>query len=344
MKVPKPRKLKSGNYFIYLRLGGETLSITRPTAKECTRAAELVKAQYRASNGPISQPSSDKTLKNLMQDYIDKYSPVLSPATIRGYDSIKKNRFKKYADIPVKNIKNWQEVINTEAELCAPKTLKNAWSFLNAAMQNAKLPKQNVTLPSAVPSEHPWLDTDEVIKMVQLAKKSKYAIPILLGLHGLRRSEICALTWDDIDLKSKRISVNKAMVPDKNNNYVIKNKAKTSKGNRVVPIMIPDLLEELNAVPKQDRNGAVVKCHINTLYKVTNRICKENGFDLIGAHGLRHSFASVGHAQGVPIPEMQLLGGWDDAATLQKIYTHIAEKEKLKAENAISAFFNSSKT
>ena len=48
MKVPKPRKLSSGNWYIYLRLGGEGVSITETTEKKCIRAAQVIKAKYLA--------------------------------------------------------------------------------------------------------------------------------------------------------------------------------------------------------------------------------------------------------------------------------------------------------
>ena len=37
MKVPAPRKLPSGSWFIQLRLGGESIPVTAATAKDCTR-------------------------------------------------------------------------------------------------------------------------------------------------------------------------------------------------------------------------------------------------------------------------------------------------------------------
>lgn len=46
MKVPKPRKLSSGNWFIQLRLGGESISVTEPTEKKCIKSAQLIKAEF----------------------------------------------------------------------------------------------------------------------------------------------------------------------------------------------------------------------------------------------------------------------------------------------------------
>ena len=74
---------------------------------------------------------------------------------------------------------------------------------------------------------------------------------------------------------------------------------------------------------------------------INGEVCEREGLPLIGAHGLRHSFASLGHHVGVPAHEMQLLGGWTDAGTMKRIYEHIAAADMLKAQNAIARFFDS---
>lgn len=53
MKVPEPKKLPSGNYFIQLRLNGVSVPVTRPTAKECKREAELIKSEHRAKSASL---------------------------------------------------------------------------------------------------------------------------------------------------------------------------------------------------------------------------------------------------------------------------------------------------
>ena len=46
MKVPEPRKLKSGTWFIQMRLGGESIPVSAPTRTECVKQAEKIKADY----------------------------------------------------------------------------------------------------------------------------------------------------------------------------------------------------------------------------------------------------------------------------------------------------------
>ena len=52
MKVPEPRKLKSGTWFIQMRLGGESVPVSAATRTECIRQAEKIKADYRNGKRP----------------------------------------------------------------------------------------------------------------------------------------------------------------------------------------------------------------------------------------------------------------------------------------------------
>ena len=339
MKVPKPKKLKSGNYYIYLRLGGVGHSITRSTAKECTRAAELLKAEHRANNSPQTHDSRGRTLRQLMQAYTDRYRATLSPSTLYGYDQIIKHRFTNFIDTPYKSITDWQKVVNQEIAKYKPKTVKNEWSFLCASIRDAKLPIPDVKLPAPISATRPYLVPDEVQKLIAVAKDDKCAIPVMLALHGLRRGEIAGLTWEDVDLANGRLSIHQVLVRNENKEWVRKDTAKTKKGNRQIPIMIPELSAALSAVPKQDRHGAVCPCHVSDIYNHINRLCRAAQVPEIGVHGCRHAFASLGHSLSVPINEMMLLGGWDDLATMQKIYTHIGEQEMLAAKNKFANFF-----
>ena len=101
--------------------------------------------------------------------------------------------------------------------------------------------------------------------------------------------------------------------------------------------MIPELLAALEAV--EDKSGPVVRCNPNTIYHQINRVCARNGLPRVGTHGLRHSFASLGYHLGVPELEMMQLGGWADNQTMIRIYTHIANADRVRAENAMAGFF-----
>lgn len=337
MKVPEPRKLDSGTWFIQLRLGGESVPVTASTEKECRDKATLIKAEYKAGKKKLIALDSKLTLSQAIDNYINTKSNTLSPSTLRGYRTIQNNRFSPVMNKPISSVNDWQSVCNTEAKLCSPKTLKNAWHFVASVLRENQVDFTKVALPQVPEFDSPWLEPDQISIFVKAVEGQSCEIPALLALLSLRRSEICALTWENIDLKKKFIAVKGSMVPDETHKFVIKNTTKTKASNRIVPIMIPALLTALEKV--ENKTGNVVSGSPNTIAKRINNICTNAGLPCVGVHGLRHSFASLGYHLNMPEKQCMLIGGWTDSGTMHKIYTHLAAKDTQKYENAMADFY-----
>ncbi len=341
MKVPEPRKLSSGNYFIQLRLNGISVPVTAPTAKECKRQAELIKAEHRAGKRTIVK-KSEITLGEAMDNYIRSKTNTLSPSTIRGYKTIRRNYLQDIMGKRLCDISNWQEIINEAAGRYSPKTVKNTWRFVCSVLRENEIMPPKLVLPQIVPNERPWLEPEQILRFVDAVKDEPHEIPALLALHSLRLSEVMALTWDKVDLEKNTIRVAGAAVFDENQKFVFKTTNKNQTSTRTVPIMIPSLKDALAAV--EDKNGLVVTCHPNTLWARINRTCEANGFPLVGVHGLRHSFASLAYHLGWSEQQTMETGGWGDPQTMHKIYTHLAAADRVKSQNTMALFFQKANT
>lgn len=346
MKIPKPEHLPSGSWRVRLRLGGESISITEPTEQAAIKKAQLVKAEHLAGRPKIRRDTSP-TLDKMIENYISAKKAVLSPSTVRGYEAYRRSRFQAYKNRDPEKI-NWQRMVSDEARICGPKTLKNAWALVAAAIAFSGDVAPAVTLPQVVSDEHPYLEAEQIPAFLDAIRDTPWELPALLGLHGLRRSEAFALTWEDIDLPSEyafnnghlgEIHVRGALVHDADGKLVKKKENKNRSSRRTVPIMIGNLTRKLLAVPQEDRTGRVLTSHPNSAYKAINTICEKAGLPLVGYHGLRHSFASLAHSLGVPEQETMALGGWEDPNTMRKIYTHLDNAARLKAANAITEFY-----
>ena len=344
MKVPKATKMSSGNYYIRMRLGGESISVTAPTERECVRQAQYVKAEYL--NGKRVAPTQKKTLtlEDACNAYINEQQAVLSPSTIRGYNYIVKMRF---SDLMKRNAyditeTDWIKAINAEASKCSPKTLSNAWWFISSVIRKQlKATPPSVTLPQIPPNKRPFLSAEEIKVFVKAVEKTDIAIPALLGLSSLRRSEILALRWENVDLKDRLIHIKGAAVYDSDNILVQKKTNKNTSSTRTIPIMMDELYNALKA--EQKKSGLVCTIHPNVLMDRVNNICKQNGLPLIGVHGLRHSFASLAKHLGMPEQLTMQIGGWSDYQTMHKIYTHISQNDANYYKNAMSDFYNANK-
>jgi len=333
IKVPEPRQLPSGKWFIQLRLKDDdgkqkSVSITEESYDICIAKARAVKAG-------IAEVKSKKTAPKLgavIDKYISEKEAVLSPSTIKAYMSYRKNRFQSYMDKSIDTI-NWQRMISAEAKDVNPKTVFNAWSLVAASLEYHSGTKPKVSLPQQIPNEHPFLSYDQILVFKKKISGKPFEIAALLGLNSLRFSEIKGLTWKDIDLDNLEIKVSGSMVRNKNNELVYKKTNKNKSSNRTVPILHEELIAALKAV--KDKSGYVVSLTEMQLYKAVNDICEECGFPKIGCHGLRHSYASALFYMGIPSDFIQRWGGWIEKDTMERIYTHITQDHNTKMANAV---------
>lgn len=336
MKIPKARQLSSGRWFIQLRLDGESIPITEDTKEQCEAHAMAIKSGLTRRD----RRATELTLGRAIDRYIAKYSPVRSPSTIAGYKSIRRTRFQRWMDVPAEDL-DWQLIVNAEMTICSEKTLKNAFSLARAALGECGI-SIRAKLPTVVPNEHAWLQPDEVIDFIHALDGLSFELPALLALHGLRRSEIFALTWDDIDLKKGLISVDGALVIDDDGNKIRRRQTKTRTSRRKVPILAPELRAALERT--DEKTGPVCTGHPNSLYKQINALCDILNLPRVGVHGLRHSFASLCYHLGLSELETMELGGWSDYATMRKIYTHLSAEDRRSGAQRITEFFQKSLT
>lgn len=338
MKVPEPRKLKSGTWFIQMRLNGVSVPVSAPTAKECRDTAQLIKAEHRAGRRAVGG-KSDLTMRQAIDKYIKAKQNSLSPSTVRGYRTIQRNYFKAYMDVPLKNISNWQAVYDSEEGHLASKTRNNAFSLLSSAVEHSTVQKRpKIDKVPTVTKPREFLDYQEILSFVETIKGKPWEAEALLALHSLRASELLDLTWEDIDFNKGIIRVRGATVPDENEKFVHKDTNKTEESTRSVPIFIPRLLELL----KQRKSaGQRIRYYKRTrnLSEAIKTVCKENKLPEVTLHGLRHSFASLCLHLKIPEDVTMRLGGWSDYMTVHKIYTHISKRDMRQHTVDLQDFF-----
>ena len=324
IKVPEPKQKPNGKWYIQLRLkdeGGKQKSvyILEETEAECRAKAIAIKAGYIERDSKQTVPK----LKDVIDNYISSKDAVLSPSTIKGYKTIRDNRFTVYMDKPINKI-NWQKMINDETKSGKnPKTIHNSWSLVSASVEAETGNRPKVRLPQIAPNEHNFLTYEQIKVFLSAIKGKPVEIAALLGLNSLRVSEIKGLTWDNINLQKQEITVSGSMVYGEGNKLVYKTTNKNRTSNRIVPILFNELSDALSAV--KHKQGYVVSLTEIQIYKAVNRICEENNLPQVGCHGLRHSFASACFYQNIPTDIIQKWGGWHELTTMKRIYTHVAE-------------------
>lgn len=332
--MPAPRQLKSGAWNIELR--AEKQSVTETTPELCIAKAQAIRAGFIA----VQAKAETVTLSRAIDKYIGAKDAVLSPETVRTYKNYQAKRFPSLMDMEVAKITPAiaQAAVNEESRSCSTKTVYNAWGFINTVIASATGQRLDIRTAQVVSDEHAWLMPEEITIFCKAVAGQPCEIGALLALSSLRRSEILALTWENIDLAHRVIHVRGAMVYNADNKLVTKKQNKNKTSRRDVPIMMNQLYDALTAVPIKE--GRVVACAPNTLGKRINRVCAANGLPQIGTHGCRHSFASLAAHLRVPEPVAMEIGGWADSKTMRNIYTHVSKLDVANSQNEIATFFN----
>jgi integrase len=123
-----------------------------------------------------------------------------------------------------------QKMVNDMIEQgLSPKNIRDTYVNVNSAMKQAvKLrmiaynPCEGVTLPKRKKYKSNVYDTEMISKLLDLARGTDIYIPILLCVSaGLRRGEMLALGWDNVDFEKGIISIQRNLVRGEDG-YIIK--------------------------------------------------------------------------------------------------------------------------
>ena len=216
------KKMPSGNYRvrIYDKATGKQKSFTAETKKE----AEYLPNEWLTGRQK-AVIKHDITVGEAVRTYIDSKSNVLSASTIRGYEIVYRNGLTGIRDINIDDLTTMQLQywINSNAKKYSPKTLRNQFGLVTAALRQKKvrLDFDDVTLKKKTKTEIEIPTEQEIGQILRMVDGTNIELPVTLALClGLRQSEIAALDWSDY--KNDVLTINKSCVPDKNNKFILK--------------------------------------------------------------------------------------------------------------------------
>ena len=219
------RKLKSGNYRVLAYCGRDENGkrIYKSFTAATKQSAEQLALAF--TGGDNAKNCESMTVADALKSYINKKTPVLSPTTIKNYHRMQKHNMKLVQEKNVNRLTNIdiQNNINLETKAKSPKTLKNAYGLLSAALKNYRpdfvmrvvfpqKTKVRITIPSK----------EQIAILVEQAEPQLRCAILIACELGLRRSEISALDKSDFDRTRRVLDVNKAMVLGTDNIWQLK--------------------------------------------------------------------------------------------------------------------------
>ncbi|WP_337288623.1 tyrosine-type recombinase/integrase [Candidatus Methylomirabilis sp.] len=179
-----------------------------------------------------------------------------------------------------------------------------AWGFLKAN------PAKGVTLMKEPPPRVKYLVPEQVDRLLEACGRHSmglWAIVTLAMNTGMRQGEILGLTWADVDLQSRTVTLRKT----KNNEC------------RIVPLNM-EALKALTTITRPSDPFTPVfsgwtraKCTMSFV-----RACRQAGIADFRFHDLRHHAASWLTMKGINQRTIEALCGWKDPRTARR-YQHL---------------------
>ena len=149
----------------------------------------------------------------------------------------------------------------------------------------------------------------------------------LLFWTGMRKGELLALTWEDIDFDKSSIAVNKSFVRLHKRDIISSGKTKSSQRVVIMPAFLAEMLRDFQQL-KGKTSGRIFPYTRNMLSHTMRKYTQEAAVKRIRLHDLRHSHASLLINAGfLPIDVADRLGHANAGITLS-IYSHFYESKR----------------
>ncbi len=326
----------------------ETVHSTRKSDAQ-KRLNELLVNLEKGIYTPPGRLTLGEYLRRWLKDYVQ---PNLSPRTAEGYEHICNHYFLpslgniKLGGLRPEHLQHYQSE-KLSGGLSA-QTVRHHYMVLHRALQTAvewgllaRNPADAVKPPHAQAVEMQTWDEDDIGSFLEAARPTPYfALFHTAFFTGMRRSELLALRWCDLDLLLCQAYVTRSLHVLKGGRVVVR-QPKTAKGKRMIalsPLAVSVLREHQE---KQRLDRAMLRISLkdadlvfsdfegkpllpNTVTHAWIKLVRRTGLKPIRLHDARHSHASILLRQGVhPKIVQERLGHASIQVTLDT-YSHVA--------------------
>jgi len=322
----------------------------RGTKEDAKRLQREILIQL--DRGTYIQPGKVTVADYLRQWLMEYAKPKLSPRGFERYrDIINKHFIPEFGDIKLVDLraehiqKHYQDI---QAADLSPATVRYHHAVMHKALATAikrGLLSRNVAdgadIPKLSHQEFETWDRDEVTQFLKAAKDSQYYPLFHTALYtGMRRSELGALRWSDIDFLYSQISVSRSLHHLKDGSYVL-SQPKSEKSRRTVAMSPTGILVLREHKAQQEAAYATIGAQLqdddlvftnskgkpirpNTVTRAWITMAKKAGVKVIRFHDARHSHATLMLRDNIhPKIVQERLGHSSIAITLDR-YSHVS--------------------
>lgn len=278
------------------------------------------------------QLKNNITFNDVAQEWLLYKQPRIKQSSSSYYQYIIDTRLNELANVKILKLKdyNFNNITANIQEKLGKKSTKDTLLVLRSILKYADLRYdldlnlEFITIPKIQAKGIEYFTKEETERLEEYLKKSKkdIEIGIWLGLYaGLKRGEVCALKWENINLKNRTIeikyTVQNVRKKKEDGNYTTIDVLIENENKRIVPIN-NELYEKLIKTKDRNKKDNFVLTNSNTRMmfatsyrKVFNRVLKKCNIEQKKFQALRHTFA------------INCIDNGMDIKTLKEILGHI---------------------
>jgi integrase len=322
------KKRKDGTYrrTIVDKRTGKRIYFQATTEREVLR--KIMDYESKAEHG--------RTFEEVADEWWDEAYDKISPNTAKGYKAALKRLLAEFGDWYVKDIKardisKWLRSLALQG--FAYKTVKNHKIVISRILHIAVIdgdidynPAEQAEVPRGMPKEkRPPASVEDEAKIRESI--DIWLFPFAALMTGMRKGELLALQWKDIDFEHDEISVTKSVYYEGDTPKI--KAPKSDAGVRRV-ILLQDLKEELLKRKGRPDEYIFSEDGGKTPYKemrydrLMKKYQEQTGITAT-AHQLRKSFASIAAAANIDTKVLQRLLGHTDIRLTLQVYADVRE-------------------
>jgi len=353
---------RGGRYIVRWRVGGGSRQKTFTSYKAATEHKAQIESE--AAAGKAVDPVNSRTAFGAWYPVFEGGKLNVKAQTLATSRSLYDNHIEpRWGEVMLDHItqpdvQRW--VANLNGKGLAAGTVRAVYAEFNAAMRAAQSarfiresPCVGINLPTIHRDEVTVLDHDEIERLADAINRRYRALIVFLAYSGLRIGEAAALTWNDVDLEKRTVTV-RYTVTELTGQGLSLSVPKTPAARRIVPLprhVIDTLKQHRNAYPSRwvftTTNGSQVnprafnRRSFHTALATAKLDCH--------VHDLRHTAISLWIRAGVDLPRVKAWAGHstvtvtlntyakffptDDDGILKMLDTRITKAQK-KAKKA----------
>lgn len=335
------------------------------TVRELENKIQNIKEEHK--RGIIHGEAQKTIFADFSLYWLNNATPNISERCRHNYEIVlRKHIFPAFGEKPLSSLRldDLQKLLINASNQFSKSTLSKihilSKAVMNFAVDNGVIlrnPFVGAKTPDVeVQRREPLSDQQRELVLNHWAGHRLGISALIMLLCGLRRGELCALQWSDIDLSAGTLQVNKAMGMDTHGHPYLK-KPKSESGNRIIE-MPKALIDALNTIENKEGYIFQIKgkpvnessffrawqgyiSYLNQCAggkrgsKYAKAVIKMQPFT---PHQLRHTYATMLYSAGVDILTAQYLLGHSDFKITMGIYTHLDNEKKRHSIGALNEY------